>query len=62
MLEPPFRTVGRCAAPKEERGATAVEYALLVSLVAAVVAATVTLLGTSVLGLFDSVLNQPPFN
>jgi pilus assembly protein Flp/PilA len=46
----------------EERGATAVEYALLVSLVAAVVAATVTLLGTSVLGLFDSVLNQPPFN
>jgi Flp pilus assembly pilin Flp len=39
-----------------ERGATAVEYSILASLIAAVVAATVVLLGTTVLGLFQSLL------
>ncbi len=39
----------------DECGATAVEYALIASLVAAVVAGSVAVLGTSVLGLFQSV-------
>jgi Flp pilus assembly pilin Flp len=39
-----------------ERGATAVEYSILASLIAAVIAATVALLGTTVLGLFQSLI------
>jgi Flp pilus assembly pilin Flp len=39
-----------------ERGATAVEYSILASLIAAVIAATVALLGTTVLGLFQSLV------
>ena len=38
-----------------ESGATSVEYALIASLIAAVIAALVTLLGQDVLGLFTSV-------
>lgn len=38
-----------------ERGATSVEYALIASLVAAVVAALVMVLGQEVLGLLSSV-------
>jgi pilus assembly protein Flp/PilA len=38
-----------------ERGASAVEYSLLVVLIAAVVVVTVTTLGLQVGGLFDSV-------
>lgn len=38
-----------------DEGATAVEYAIMVSLIAAVIAGTVTLLGTAVLNLFSSV-------
>ena len=38
-----------------DRGATSVEYALIASLIAAVIAALVTLLGQDVLGLFTSV-------
>jgi Flp pilus assembly pilin Flp len=38
-----------------ETGATAAEYALLVALIAAVVIATVALLGTAVLHLYESV-------
>ena len=41
-----------------ERGATAVEYGLLVGFIAAVIFATVAGLGTRVVELFDSV---PPF-
>ena len=40
----------------DEEGATAVEYALMASLVAAVVAATVSLLGEEVGALFASVV------
>lgn len=40
-----------------EGGATAVEYALLVGFIAAVIAVTVTALGSAVLGLFS----VPPF-
>ena len=39
----------------DEAGATAVEYALIASLIAAVIAATVTLVGDEVMGMFESV-------
>jgi Flp pilus assembly pilin Flp len=38
--------------PSDERGQTMAEYALLVGLVAVVMAATVTLIGASILNLF----------
>ena len=38
-----------------DKGATAVEYGLMVALIAAVIIGTVTALGTSLDGLFDSV-------
>jgi pilus assembly protein Flp/PilA len=41
---------------RDETGATAVEYAIIASLIAAVIAATVVLLGEDVLGLFKSVV------
>jgi pilus assembly protein Flp/PilA len=41
-----------------ERGATAVEYGLLVSLIAAVVAVIVTTLGGQVANLFNSIAGQ----
>lgn len=44
----------RSAFPRE-RGATAVEYGLLVALIAAAVIATVALLGPIVYGLYESV-------
>ena len=40
---------------RDERGATAIEYAIIASGVAVVIAAAVTSLGTSVNGLFTSV-------
>lgn len=40
--------------PDPEAGATSVEYALIASLIAAVIVGVVTLLGTDVLTLFDS--------
>ena len=40
---------------KDESGATAVEYAFIVSLIAAVIAATVALVGGEVLVMFESV-------
>jgi pilus assembly protein Flp/PilA len=40
-----------------ERGATAVEYGLMVGLIAVVIIGAVTLLGTSVQGLFQTVAN-----
>ena len=39
----------------EERGATAVEYGLLIALIAAVLITAVTLLGTNLAALFTSV-------
>ncbi|MHA6524898.1 Flp family type IVb pilin [Tessaracoccus sp. G1721] len=39
-----------------ERGATAVEYAIMASLIAAVIVTAVTVLGTQVTALFQSVL------
>ena len=42
-------------AKREEEGATAVEYGLLVALIAAIIVATVALLGQSILGAFTTV-------
>jgi len=39
---------------RDDRGATAVEYALLIALIAAVIFGAVLLLGQSVLGLFTA--------
>ena len=39
---------------RSERGATAVEYGLLVALIAAVIVGTLIVLGTEVLALFES--------
>jgi len=41
-----------------DEGATAVEYALLGSLIAAVIAVTVGIFGTDVLGLFTTVIGR----
>jgi pilus assembly protein Flp/PilA len=49
------RVSGRVASLKEERGASAVEYALLVGLIAAAVVAAVALFGPKLNTLFDSV-------
>ncbi len=43
---------------KERKGATAVEYALMVSLIAAVIIAVVTTLGTNVQGVFNYVATR----
>ena len=49
------------AAPKrDEKGATAVEYGLLVALIAAVIIATVVLLGGNIKDAFTTVNNQLP--
>jgi pilus assembly protein Flp/PilA len=40
---------------REERGATAVEYGLLVGLIAVVIIVAVTALGTKLTGLFNSI-------
>ena len=39
---------------RDERGATAVEYGLMVALIAIVIIAAVTLLGQNISGLFNS--------
>lgn len=51
------RLIGR-RGHREEKGATAVEYGLLVALIAAIIIAVVAFLGQDVLGAFDSVENQ----
>jgi pilus assembly protein Flp/PilA len=42
----------------EERGATAVEYGMLVALIAAVIVGTVVLLGDAILAAFDKIENK----
>ena len=42
---------------KSKRGASAVEYALLVSLIALAIIITVTLLGTTLAGVFQSIVD-----
>jgi pilus assembly protein Flp/PilA len=43
-----------------ERGATAVEYGIMVALIAVVIITAVTLLGTNLAATFDDVANQIP--
>ena len=45
---------------KNEKGATAVEYGLLVALIAAVIVVTVTTLGTQINAAFQTVVNALP--
>lgn len=45
----------RALESERERGATAVEYGLLVALIAAVIVAAVTLFGTTISGIFTGV-------
>ena len=45
---------------RDERGATAVEYGLLVALIAAIIVGTVATLGTQVKAGFDTVSNALP--
>lgn len=45
---------------RDERGATAVEYGLMVALIAVAIIGAVTLLGTGLSGLFTSVDNSIP--
>ena len=45
-----------------ERGATAVEYGLMASLIAVVIVVAVWAFGSSVKGLFELVVSTAPFN
>ena len=45
---------------REDRGATAVEYGLMVGLIAVAIIVTVALLGTELNGLFDEVVDALP--
>jgi len=45
----------KAAALRNDRGATAVEYGLMVALIAIVIIGAVTLLGTNLSGLFNTV-------
>ena len=45
---------------REEKGATAVEYGLMVGLIAAVIITTVVLLGNQLNGLFQMITNALP--
>jgi len=57
-----LRRFGRFRGRRPERGATAVEYALMVGLIAVVIVVAVVAFGLSVEGLFNSVIAKPPFN
>ena len=52
--------LARCQAvlQHQQRGATAVEYGLMVALIAAVIIVAVTFLGTTVSGLFQTVATK----
>jgi pilus assembly protein Flp/PilA len=52
------RMVRRLQVIRSERGATAIEYALMVMLIALVIIASVTLLGTNLSGFFTSAANS----
>jgi len=47
---------------RDERGATAVEYGLMVAFIALVIIASVTFFGKSVSGLFELITTSVPFN
>jgi pilus assembly protein Flp/PilA len=43
---------------ESDKGATAVEYGLMVALIAAVIVVAVTTLGTTLLGIFNGIVGQ----
>ncbi|HCG99279.1 MAG TPA: Flp family type IVb pilin [Actinobacteria bacterium] len=43
---------------REENGATAVEYGIMVALIAAVIIGTVVILGTKILGAFQTIVSN----
>lgn len=47
---------------RDDRGATAAEYALMVGLIAVVIVVAVAAFGLSVRGLFELVVSSAPFN
>lgn len=47
---------------RDDRGATAVEYGLMVGFIALVIIASVTAFGASLKGLFETFVATPPFN
>jgi len=55
MLELFYRIQAQLMELKDDRGATAVEYGLMVALIAAAIIATVTALGVGLNGLFTTV-------
>ena len=57
MSQMPSRTAGRRSSLREEIGATAVEYALLVALIAVVILGAVELVGDNLSGGFGQVSN-----
>ena len=52
------RSIVKLRAVRSEHGATAVEYGLMVALIAIVIIVAVGLLGTNLSGLFDKVANS----
>lgn len=52
--------VGDLKAKRDDRGATAVEYGLMVALIAAVIVAVVTIVGTDVQAAFQTVEDALP--
>ena len=57
------RSCGRLGTyARDDRGATAVEYGLMVGFIALVIIAGVTAFGSSVNGLFELIVANPPFN
>jgi pilus assembly protein Flp/PilA len=56
------RLVKRQSQINSDRGATAVEYAIMVSLIALVIIVAVTAFGLSVSGLFQLITTTAPFN
>lgn len=57
MTNLPAKIVGSIVA-KRERGATAVEYGIMVALIAAVIITVVTTIGTNMTGMFSTVAGK----
>jgi pilus assembly protein Flp/PilA len=58
MLITLLREMARRWSSDDDEGATAVEYALLVGLIAVIIISSVTLLGGNIDAMFDDVANQ----
>jgi pilus assembly protein Flp/PilA len=58
MLPILLREIARRLPARNDEGATAVEYALLVGLIAVIIISSVTLLGGNIDAMFDDIANQ----